>query len=343
LPGTDVFLYEIDQPNVRVLAPIRLAEYFRQRRRQALARGEYQLEIKEGRERILVQPQRFTGQPFSLPQIKTAHGSIEFNLYILPPGKGWHRVALVGKGGTTILEDASELDEFACFPWNSDQVEGEITFGALKQGTGRKSIIRDEENFPAFLEAVETIKEKVSEEARRLAKVLDQKTESKLLTVLRDIWSKVLKELRDLDNPMKTPVLSKSGEDGPGGPTETSGEAEGWDDEAGGRGPKPHLPAIDPTQPTTSQQRFRSLPNLLPDTLPNQYRSRFQDGIIFYNDQHPDYLMVKSDSIAKINYLMSIIAKEYVLWNFSGASGAELTEEMIRLMTRARKHLPARL
>ena len=152
----------------------------------------------------------------------------------------------------------------------------------------------------------------------------------------------MLRELRDLDNPMRTPVVSKSGEEGPGGPTDTSGEAEGGE-EGGGRGPRSHHPAVDPTQPTTSQQRFRSLPNLLPDTLPNEYRSRFQDGIIFYNDQHPDYLSVKSDPISKLHYLMTIIAKEYVLYNNPGASPLMVSEEMIRLMTRARKHLPARL
>ncbi|HLC27082.1 MAG TPA: ATP-binding protein, partial [bacterium] len=46
--GTDVYLYDISKDNLRILTPQKLCEYFRIRRRSALLRGDYAIEIVEG-------------------------------------------------------------------------------------------------------------------------------------------------------------------------------------------------------------------------------------------------------------------------------------------------------
>ena len=60
----------------------------------------------------------------------------------------------------------------------------------------------------------------------------------------------------------------------------------------------------------------------------------------FYNDQHPDYLLVKSDERALLDYLSTLVAKEYVVYNNPRAAVDELGEEMVRMLVRVRRHLP---
>jgi hypothetical protein len=73
-------------------------------------------------------------------------------------------------------------------------------------------------------------------------------------------------------------------------------------------------------------------------------RSRFdaESGIVFYNDAHPDYLMVKDDEAGLLDYLATLVAKEYVVYNNPRASTDDLGEEMVRMLIRVRRHLPRR-
>jgi len=51
---------------------------------------------------------------------------------------------------------------------------------------------------------------------------------------------------------------------------------------------------------------------------------------------------VKDDEAALLDYLATLVAKEYVLYNNSRAAPAELSEEMVRMLVRVRRHLPRR-
>ncbi|MBI3014251.1 MAG: ATP-binding protein, partial [Candidatus Tectomicrobia bacterium] len=145
--GTDVYLYGISKDNLRILTPQKLSEYFRIRRRSALLRGDYALEIVEGRKTYPVRPETYKGIPFEVPSANTSFGKIRFHLYLWPTPAQGRQVAVIGKGGTTILDSLDELDEFRSPPWNMNQVQGDITFAALEQTTGRKGIVRDPERF----------------------------------------------------------------------------------------------------------------------------------------------------------------------------------------------------
>ncbi|MGH7359945.1 MAG: hypothetical protein ACRDWD_08135, partial [Acidimicrobiia bacterium] len=82
-----------------------------------------------------------------------------------------------------------------------------------------------------------------------------------------------------------------------------------------------------------------------PDPHPGEGRSRYDAdaGVVFYHERHPDYLLVKDDEAALLDYLATLVAKEYVVWNNPRAPGDELAEEMVRLVVRVRRHLPRRL
>jgi hypothetical protein len=89
-------------------------------------------------------------------------------------------------------------------------------------------------------------------------------------------------------------------------------------------------------------RRSKNLPTLLPDPSPDGVRSRFDpdEGVVYYNDRHPDYLLLKADEQALLNYLATLVAKEYVVYNNPRAASDELAEEMVRMLIRVRRHLP---
>ena len=63
---------------------------------------------------------------------------------------------------------------------------------------------------------------------------------------------------------------------------------------------------------------------------------------MLYNERHADYLMVKDDEPALLDYLATLVAKEYVVYNNPRALPEELGEEIVRMLVRVRRHLPRR-
>jgi len=51
---------------------------------------------------------------------------------------------------------------------------------------------------------------------------------------------------------------------------------------------------------------------------------------------------VKDDERLLLDYLATLVAKEYVLYNNPRASGVDLAEEMVGMVIRVRRHLPRR-
>ena len=58
------------------------------------------------------------------------------------------RVAVVGRAGTTIVDDLGELDAVRRRSMVSDQVSGQIVSEALQQSAGRRAVLRDPRPFP---------------------------------------------------------------------------------------------------------------------------------------------------------------------------------------------------
>jgi hypothetical protein len=49
---------------------------------------------------------------------------------------------------------------------------------------------------------------------------------------------------------------------------------------------------------------------------------------------------VKDDESSLLDYLATLVAKEYVVYNNPHAPADELAEEMVRVVIRVRRHLP---
>ncbi len=351
-----MYLSGLEPDVLRVLTQRKVVDYLRRRRGPALARGDYSIEVVEGRHAELVTPEQPDGVRLAIPAQPTLWGHIEFAIYVAPKDDRRRRVAVVGRAGTTIIDDLTELEEFAGPPWNSDQVSGQIIFDSLEQTAGRRAIVRDRSAFPVFVQAIKGIEPAVVETLARIARAVDEQTADRLSDAVRRIFQRVLRELADLDNPMRTLVGSEEGEGGMlGAPPASAGEPEAED-----RHPEePHEPppiddllppATDPEPPappgTARPDRSRSqrLPDIAPDPEPGEGRSRFDAdaGLVLYNDEHPDYLFVKDDEAALLDYLSTLVAKEYVVYNNPRSAPTELGEEMVRMLVRVRRHLPRR-
>ena len=63
---------------------------------------------------------------------------------------------------------------------------------------------------------------------------------------------------------------------------------------------------------------------------------------MLYNDRHADFLLVKDDEAALLDYLATLVAKEYVVYNNLRSASDDLAEEMVRMLVRVRCHLPRR-
>jgi hypothetical protein len=109
--------------------------------------------------------------------------------------------------------------------------------------------------------------------------------------------------------------------------------------------PPPPRPPSGGGAASANGARERHLPSVAPDPQPGHRRSRFDPdaAIVLYNEQHADYLLVKDDEPALFDYLATLIAKEYVVYNNPRAQSDDLAEELVRMLTRVRRHLPARV
>ncbi len=357
VPGTTVYLSDLDPDVLRVLTQRKVIDYLRRRRGAALARGDYSIEVVEGRRSEIVTPEAPDGVKLALPSRPTLWGNIEFSIYVAPDVDKHRRVSVVGRAGTTIVDDLCDVEELDRPPWSSDQLSGQVVFESLQQSAGRRAILRDRDAFPVFLDALAAIEPIVARTIERVAREVDAQTADRLSDTVRKIFGRVLKELADLENPMHTPVGSVPGVGGLLDPGTPGGGAEpNHDDRADREPPTMSDLAPDPTQSDNpieprsdpearpDRTRSRGLPSIEVDPNPGPDRSRFdvEAGRVLYSDRHPDYLFVKDDEAGLLDYLATLVAKEYVVYNNPRSSPPELAEEMVRMLVRVRRHLPKR-
>jgi hypothetical protein len=349
--GTTVFISELDAEAARVLTQRKVVEYMRRRRGAAIAAGAYELEVVEGRTGELVTPDEPAGLPIPLSGHDTLWGRIEFALYVAGDTAPGRHVAVVGRAGTTIIDDLTDLEEFDHEPWTSGQLSGRVSFEPLRQSAGRRAILRDDEIYPVFRDAVRSVEPVLNRALERVRRDVDIATAERLGDALRQVFGRVLRELADLENPMRTLVGDDPASDGdgiapPSPPPEAAderGESPSIEDLE--RGPSPSPPAPPPTRPGGGGDRQRRLPSIAPDPSPSHRRSRFEadSGTVLYNEQHADFLVVKDDESALLDYLATLVAKEYVVYNNPRADPDELAEELVRMLIRVRRHLPRKL
>jgi hypothetical protein len=234
-------------------------------------------------------------------------------------------------------------------------VSGRIAFDALQQSAGRRAVIRDREAFPVFVDAVRVVETAVTDLVERVRTEVDRQTSDRLSDEVRRIFSRVLRELSDLDNPMRSPTGNEPGEGGVLD-AEPDPDRATTNGDAGSSAPPDETsvddllsdldrPSAEPKSAKPSRDgRGGALPTIAPDPELGSRRSRFDPdaGVVFYNERHADYLMVKDEEAALLDYLATIVAKEYVVYNNPRADPEDLAEEMVRMLVRVRRQLAQR-
>ena len=331
-PGTTVYIGGVDREVLRMLTQRKVVEYLRRRRATALERGDYEIEISEGRSTELVTPERPEGVKVPLRARTTLWGPIEYALYVTAASNTQLKTSVVGRAGTTIIDDLTQLDEFDTPPWNTGQVNGRILFEALQQTAGRRAILRDNDAYPIFVDAVTSAAPAIQALIDRVTAELDRDTNDRLTDEVRRIFATVLRELDDLDNPMRTAIEGAP----PSAATQATDRQPTLDELA------PRQTA--PPRASPTGQRSSRLPSLAVDPTPTEARSRFdpEERLVLYNDGHPDYLMAKSSEHDLLDYFATLVAKEYVVYNNPRAVPEDLAEQMVRMIVRVRRQLTKR-
>jgi len=348
--GTDVYFPIIHKEVARVLTRLKVYEHLKNRYRSALLRGEFGLRLYENRQGGVVLPDQYKGEPFSKHEIRTHYGYVELSLYIWHSPTQRRRVTLVGEGGVTIYDDISELDEFDCHPWNSDQVEGEIRFSILRPSSTRRGVVRDSRKFPAFVKAVKSIESLLEREVDQITKEHEKRISRQVLTHLRVIFSKILRELEDVESPVRVPFRTAIGELGSGQVVdELDRVPAGQKRRKRRRKGDATLAVVDETKEGEVKRRYRPLPVVYPkdfEESKQHLRSELDrdQKVIYINSSHPDYRLERAEGLASfLNYIVLVTTKEYVVWNNPGADQVTIGEDMIRYLVRARKYMPRRL
>ena len=214
--GTTVYMSDLDAEAARVLTQRKVVDYLRRRRGQAISAGAYTIEVVEGRVGELVTAEEPDGLLIPIHARETLWGRLEFAVYVASNSESRRRVAVVGRAGTTIIDDIAQLDEFDREPWTSGRLSGRITFEPLRQSAGRRAVLRDDEVYPVFHDAVQSVEHVLMAAIARLREEVDAATTARVSDVLRQVFGRVLKELADLENPMRTLLGDGPGDDDAG-------------------------------------------------------------------------------------------------------------------------------
>lgn len=356
LPGTRVVIRDVPETAQKVLTPQRIARHLAEQKREALRAGLFRIfVIDEDRdEQTEVLPAVFRGVPLGVHEVRTQHGTVTFDLYAhATPGE--RRVEVIGRGGNRLLADLAAIEAFRNNVWPSGHVEGTATYLHLEPTTGRSGVFQDARYYPQFVRAVRQYEPDVRAALERLREEAARRLSGKINEALRRVYQQVLAEIRpETPFAVKTAVAHAKGAELDGQPaleqsvpaTRAAGGREG---ESGGDGASR---AIDQTLPGRARGRWRAYPTWYADPTmpPDGPRSRYDEskGAIYVNTQHPDYLAAKAerdrgDARPLLIYQMGLLWKEYLLATDPFAEAARQADDLVGLVTRSQRHLPARL
>src|SRR5207249_8580104 len=82
----------------------------------------------------------------------------------------------------------------------------------LVQTAGRRAIVRDRDAFPVFVDAIRRVEPQVRRALERVTRQVDEDMTARLSDTIRRVFGRVLKELADLENPMRSLVGDAAGQ-----------------------------------------------------------------------------------------------------------------------------------
>jgi len=306
--GTTIYLSDLDPDVLRVLTLRKVVDYLRRRRGHALARGDYQTEVIEGKHTELVTPEEPDGVRLDVPARSTLWGADgvpsvhRCSARSSPSGCGRRR-----RRHHDPRRPRRHRGVRACAMVERPGIGPHRLRGTpAVGGAGRGAVLRDRDAFPVFVDALRSVEPAVARMLERIAREVDVDVAGRLNEAVRRIFGRVLKELDDLDNPMRTSI----------GTSPARAPCSGAQKEASRQA------GVLPFQRLHRVPRATNLPRSTILSLPRSPTTR----------SRPNHRPRPSPSTDG--------PRAYVVYNNPRAASDELAEEMVRMLVRVRRHLP---
>lgn len=261
----------------------------------------------------------------------------------------YRRARHAGRTGRVAIPLAS-LEEFEHEPWTSGPLSGRVSFEPLRQSAGRRAFLRDDEVYPVFRDAARSLVPVLIRAIERIRRELDVTTADRLADALREVFGRVLRELADLENPMRTLVGGRADPDSgvaPPGPTLDADD------------PVDHHPSIedlhraspssvppDPAaRPGGGHDRQRHLPSIAADPHPatGAADSAPTRGRCCPTTYTPTSCSSRTTRPRSSTPSPPSSPRSRSCTTTPGRTPDELAEELVRMLIRLRRHLPRRL
>jgi hypothetical protein len=339
-PGTDVHLENIFRDKMHQLKKQKIIEFLKTEFSPDLREKRYELLIVDGKDRIKIEPGKYTGVPFSKLKLETSKQEvIDLDLYVTQK-PGFQRAGLFIRG-KQVIKDISEHPDFQNHPWTSGQIVGEIKCNFLKPITGRVGGVEPGQEWSRFVEALRSIEEELGTFIEKISKEQKEKQAHRIFKELNQALSYVIAKLKWDELPKSLGLKGGNGEllqNGSGGvgPGLRGGSKEGKDENQSFPSRMPRL--IDPTK--ARQKGAKSGPvfnwrevEFEPDAMILRSRYVSPAALIEINSAHEDYISEREKEDSHRNYLIRLAAKELTLINFRDMGDTEVTERMVQLET----------
>lgn len=200
LPGTEVILSELTREGKRLKCD-RLAKFLAEELRDRIKETGVQIVVrnKAARKEIEVKPREFIGDRITeVARIMTESGKfVRAEIYIAFPKEGESVSVAVCRRGTRLIKSICELDEFDCYPWNSNRLDGLVDFSALSVPPGtREGIVRDDA-YEVFVGAMKSIEPKIAKRVREYEKAAEEKASKEIMAEVQKAFDQAWDKLGD--------------------------------------------------------------------------------------------------------------------------------------------------
>ena len=198
--GTDVIISELHPGIQYVLTGEKLQKYLGRELKGRIEQSGVNIMIIDTmgrRKSFVVKPEEFKGERITDIRIipTTGYRDITAELYITFPKEMDIPTVGIYKGGTQVLKNILELEEFNKPPWNMNRLEGLLDFPNFNIAPGTRSGILRDEAFQSFLEAVKAKETKLIDLIKEREKSMGEKASKDTMKVLQEAFTEMWKEL----------------------------------------------------------------------------------------------------------------------------------------------------
>lgn len=336
--GTEVLIKDIHKGARRILTGAKIADYLKQKFRSDIRSGRVSIMVEDNGKIEDMTIEEYKGVPFPIINLPVNGRRIKLNLFIVDSAYEGERMVAVIRKGATVYENITQLPEFDCPPWNTGNVVGEIVFDECRVDAAKLGFDRSDSLFEEFVEKVSSVSEELSgmieEEEKKRERVITEE----MLRKMRRAFSKALEELPHF-TAFDVVRRRSSGKPAPEGDFgEHIAEAK----------EEPEVEKKEKKRERARRKSRRSLTRGFPppsfESHPNNPRRSWYDPKfmnIVINTAHPDYRRESASTKRSLNYVSSLYAKEFTVFNFGSRNldSTELLEMMLELQLRVREHL----